>query len=900
MAQLDARHTLQHFSFAEFANFATGVFDFQTASVLAMTSDAGFGVAFLASAGYDLGSGPTTYTGVIDGIAITGPGPGFAPIVGVTDLGVAITSLSFGPGPVDLLFVWNQAFLGATTIFAPEATGSAGSTSFTGDFFTVNGDRVGANDVYVGGSYLQFNAFQDFAGDAYTLAGGTLRGGADRISTGVNGQISGDARTVSGGVLIGGADDVAIRGATFENISPGLVGVFGDVASLTGGRLVGGRDTLSLREISRNDTLTGDAGDIGAAPGLASSGGDDVITVANIESGPADLGAVLGDARDVAQSFTGGADAITLSNVDFTRFSSTAQFLSGDVRTVTGDFTGGADTIAVDDARLETVSGDARGILGNRFLGGADTITLTVARQISVVTGDLLDAIAEGSRGITGGADVITISTFRRPEFPITIFGDARNYESSDPLQQGLALEGAFTGGADRIVVTDTQPQTARVSIFGDARSIYAQDQIRLGADTITYNGSAGVDVFGDLETISIGFFTFGDDRITGDRGDDVIHGDYSLVQDPGGRGEQVIVRGGNDVIDGRAGNDQIFGNEGNDTLTGGLGNDLVDGGAGLDRAVFSTLAQAIYVDLLGIVGAGAPADWIEAIGQGFDQIRGVENVTGSVLNDVVLGTALANDLRGLGGNDKLYGRGGRDTLVGGEGNDYIDGGTDADAMLGEAGNDVFVVDSASDVVTETVTGGVDTIRSFVSIAALTANVENLTLVGSAASGVGNALGNLLVGNAGANSLNGGEGDDRLVGGAGGDTLVGGAGADRFNGQDGDDRLFGGAGADLYFFADAFGAGNVDTIFDFVAVDDAIYLSRNIFTALTPGTLAAAAFRSAAGATGAADASDRIAYNTTTGALFYDPDGVGGVAAVQFALLNSKPAITNADFIVYV
>ena len=49
---------------------------------------------------------------------------------------------------------------------------------------------------------------------------------------------------------------------------------------------------------------------------------------------------------------------------------------------------------------------------------------------------------------------------------------------------------------------------------------------------------------------------------------------------------------------------------------------------------------------------------------------------------------------------------------------------------------------------------------------------------------------------------------------------------------------------------------------------------------------------------GAVDATDRILYNDTTGAIFYDADGSGATAAIQFATLTGSPTITNADFFV--
>jgi len=96
-------------------------------------------------------------------------------------------------------------------------------------------------------------------------------------------------------------------------------------------------------------------------------------------------------------------------------------------------------------------------------------------------------------------------------------------------------------------------------------------------------------------------------------------------------------------------------------------------------------------------------------------------------------------------------------------------------------------------------------------------------------------------------------------------------------------------------FNTALGGGNIDTIGDFNIAQDTINLSNNIFTAIGNGTLAANAFvmGSAAG-----DADDRIIYDPVTGALYYDADGNGGGAAVQFATLATGLALTNADFVV--
>jgi Ca2+-binding RTX toxin-like protein len=59
--------------------------------------------------------------------------------------------------------------------------------------------------------------------------------------------------------------------------------------------------------------------------------------------------------------------------------------------------------------------------------------------------------------------------------------------------------------------------------------------------------------------------------------------------------------------------------------------------------------------------------------------------------------------------------------------------------------------------------------------------------------------------------------------------------------------------------------------------------------------MAGTAFVSGAGVTTAGDADDRIIYDTTTGNLYYDADGVGGAVAVQFAWITTIPAGLDAS-----
>jgi Ca2+-binding RTX toxin-like protein len=151
-------------------------------------------------------------------------------------------------------------------------------------------------------------------------------------------------------------------------------------------------------------------------------------------------------------------------------------------------------------------------------------------------------------------------------------------------------------------------------------------------------------------------------------------------------------------------------------------------------------------------------------------------------------------------------------------------------------------------------------------------------------------------GDTGADKLYGLWGDDDLYGGAGRDALTGGAGSDYLSGGADSDRLTGDSGKDYFVFDTRPSSKNVDRIVDFRPADDTIMLDNQVFTRIgRDGWLSSGAF---ATGSGARDSSDRIIYHKQSGALLYDADGVGGVAAVKFAQLNSGLTLSKADFFV--
>jgi Ca2+-binding RTX toxin-like protein len=177
----------------------------------------------------------------------------------------------------------------------------------------------------------------------------------------------------------------------------------------------------------------------------------------------------------------------------------------------------------------------------------------------------------------------------------------------------------------------------------------------------------------------------------------------------------------------------------------------------------------------------------------------------------------------------------------------------------------------------------------------------------------------VIYGEAGAEDMNGQNGDDQLFGGADSDNIKGQDGDDKLYGGAGIDTLTGGMGDDLFFFDQSLLDTGIDRIVDFAPGSDRLVLSGTIYTAIAGSELQANQFESIAGSTtanvvaAATNFNTRITYNINNGALAYDADGSGSLAATQFATLSKFnpyfpsdvasaqalfPALSNSDFIV--
>jgi serralysin len=270
------------------------------------------------------------------------------------------------------------------------------------------------------------------------------------------------------------------------------------------------------------------------------------------------------------------------------------------------------------------------------------------------------------------------------------------------------------------------------------------------------YRGTDGDDYVAQNSRTEVEIYTYGgDDEIVLNRTDS--RGGLNYVES--GSGNDLVrnsFEGGNDIYLG-SGNDiykhsgaakasgeydKVYGGDGNDrfevkTLAsdywGDSGNDTFysvgyrnyfNGGSGTDTVNYSLQdssseeGRGIYVDL--------DKGFAKAVNGRNEELRSIENATGTGSNDTLIGTGGNNILRGGNGNDQLEGLGGNDRLYGGSGKDILYGDSGNDDLYGDSGND------------------------------------------------------RLYGGSGNDDLVGGSGNDLLVGDSGNDFLVGGTGADTF------------------------------------------------------------------------------------------------------------------------
>ncbi len=450
----------------------------------------------------------------------------------------------------------------------------------------------------------------------------------------------------------------------------------------------------------------------------------------------------------------------------------------------------------------------------------------------------------------------------------------------------GGTVSGTVFGGAgDDTYNVNTAGLILVESTASGTDAVYSSVTFSLGNnfETLVLTGSATINGTGNNQANGI-FGNSADNILRGAGGNDTLLGgegidtliggtgsdlyfydeDDRFVEDPGAGTDEIWVYDlintqsvvmadnierlisyytGSASITGNATNNFIQTLDGNDTLNGVTGSDTMDGGAGNDTYI--TDGGDTIIDASGIETVLSSATFTLATGLERLTLTGTANINGT-------GNAAGNTITGNSGANSLDGAGGTDTMTGG------------------AGNDTFTTDGG-DILNEAANGGTDTVRSTVTFT-LQTNFENLVLTGSSAiNGTGNSAVNTITGNGAVNTLNGSTGSDTMTGGLGNDSFV---------------------------FNTTLGTSNIDRITDYTAVNDTFRLDDAVFTGLATGTLSGAAY--VQNTTGkAVDASDRIIYETDTGKVFFDRDGTGAAAAVQFATIGTNLVLTSADFVVF-
>lgn len=684
-------------------------------------------------------------------------------------------------------------------------TGNSGTNTLTGglgnDTYVVNGtaDSVVEN-ASEGTDLVQSSVTYTLSANVenITLTGASAISATgnslDNVLTGngaVNTLTGGQGNdTLNGGVgadiLVGGAgDDLYIVDDTNETITEaageGIDSVESSVTytlaaqveqlTLTGTAAINATGNALDNVLIGNsgiNTLSGGTGADTMSGGL----GNDTYVVDSIGDIVIEGAAAGTDTVQSSISYTAGANVENVTLTGSTAIDATGNELNNTLRANTGNnvLTGGLgnDTYVVNSTSGDTVIENAgegtdtvQSSVTYTLASNVENLTLTGSGTINA-TGNELDNVLTGNTGANnltgaGGNDMLDGGTGNDTMaggigddiYVVEVAGDVVNEavgEGTDTVQASLTYTAA--ANVENVVLTGT----TAINATGNGLN----NTLTGNSAANTLNGGAGIDTLVGGADNDIYVVDDSSDAVIENaaEGTDTVQSTVSYVLSA--NVERLTLTGAAAVdATGNELDNLITGNSAVNTLSGGLGNDTY------------------------VVGSGDMI--VENNGEGTDLVQ--SSITFSLASNVenlTLTASAAIDGTGNEIDNVLTGNTGVNVLSGGDGNDTLNGGTGADTLIGGAGNDTFVVEIAGDTVSENAAEGTDLVQSSVTYT-LSANVENLTLTGSAAiNATGNDLDNVLIGNTGVNTLTGGQGNDTLNGGTGADVMVGGVGDDTY------------------------------------------------------------------------------------------------------------------------
>lgn len=427
--------------------------------------------------------------------------------------------------------------------------------------------------------------------------------------------------------------------------------------------------------------------------------------------------------------------------------------------------------------------------------------------------------------------------------------------DGNDTLDGGAGADVLAGGLGDDVYYVDNTGDVVIENAGEGNEQVFTSRSYTLGAniESLTLTGNAAI-------------------RGTGNSEDNTITGNAKANTLDGGAGADTLIGGaGNDKIIDMAGDNVVIDDSGNTRVTLGLGADTVTTGAGNDN-----------------INAGDGDNVIDA-GIGINRITsgsGDDAIASGLRGDIINAGDGANDITAGDGNNRVTALGGDDTIYAGIGNDNINAGDGDNVIDAGIGSNRITTGSGSDTIT---TGsGNDIINAGDGINFVWAGDGNnrVTALGgddTIYTGVGNDI------------IKAGEGNNVIAGGAGNDKLVSGGGNDSINGGVGKDTLTGGAGNDCFIF-DNLAQGGVDTISDFLTLNDVLVFEDDVFTSLAGGISSAnlvVGYKAVA-----QESDDYLIFDTYGGKLYYDVDGNGAGAALQIALLKGVSTLDTSNLLI--
>jgi len=293
-----------------------------------------------------------------------------------------------------------------------------------------------------------------------------------------------------------------------------------------------------------------------------------------------------------------------------------------------------------------------------------------------------LDPNASAEEAAVGG-NIVRVATVDRsqildPTIPDPTTAVDEDFENTD--------DGIF--GPGEIVVTDQAGNElildageAETSGIVDVSNLFAEDPGTVFLLDVQFHGLADQDeeneIFGDVSDFNDDNLVEGGQLVllfnnleTGTDGDEILNGSNDSESIQGLAGNDLIIGRlgdddlsggeGSDTLQGGEGNDFLAGNEGDDFLVGGTGSDTLNGGVGLDTADFNDIPVGVTADL----NEGTASYESASGGIVVDSLISIENLSGSSLDDVLIGDDQANVISGVAGLDTLTGGGGEDVFV--------------------------------------------------------------------------------------------------------------------------------------------------------------------------------------------------------------------------------------------